>query len=186
MEAAALRLHGNEHGTFAADSILHEFRQAARLRSEYKRIATLVFEVAVAAACAGLDKKHSRAAERIHAGVEAGVYLDRRKVVIVETGALQALVIEPKPQWFHQVQSRAGVGAQADDIAGIRGDLGLEQHDMKHGRRRSWLRRRRGGGDSLPGDNHALSRIVEFHAHAPEFIDDAKINGLLQIEQGIE
>lgn len=181
-----MRLHGNEYGALAADSILHEFRQAARLRSEDKRISAAVFKIAVAVARAGLDKKHSRTGERIDAGVETAVNLDRRKIVVVEAGALQTLVIEPKPERFHQVQCRAGVGAQTNDIAGIRRDLGLEQHDMKHERRSRLPRRGCLGGDSLPGKNDALSRAVEFHSHAPKFVDDAKIDGLLQVEQGIQ
>ena len=35
-------------------------------------------------------------------------------------------------------------------------------------------------------ENHTLGRIVEFHAQTPKFVDDAKIDGLLQIEQRIE
>src|ERR1700679_2487750 len=71
------------------------------------------------------------------------------KVVIIEAGPLQALVIQAKSQRLDQMQSGAGVRAQANDVAGITRNLRLEQHDMKHefrlwvwSWRRRWLRRR--------------------------------------------
>src|ERR1700730_7882879 len=55
----------------------------------------------------------------------------------------------------------------------------------------TWNMRKRGaalrlGGTTVARQNHALGRIVEFDAQAPKFIDDAKIHGLLQIEQRIQ
>ena len=60
--------------------------------------------------------------------------LDAREVVVIESGSLQALVIQPEAQGLDQMQGRAGVRAEADGIAGIRRNLRLEQHDMKHRR----------------------------------------------------
>src|SRR5258708_34728445 len=42
------------------------------------------------------------------------------------------------------------------------------------------------GGDSRLRENHALRRIVELDAQAAKFVDDAKIHGLLEVEQGVE
>src|SRR5258708_23766748 len=42
------------------------------------------------------------------------------------------------------------------------------------------------GGDSRLRENHALCRIVELDAQTAKFVDDAKIHGLLEVEQGIE
>ena len=53
--------------------------------------------------------------------------------MIIETGATQALVIEFEPQWLDQMQAKAGIGAQSDQVSGIRRNLGLEQNDIKHG-----------------------------------------------------
>jgi hypothetical protein len=57
---------------------------------------------------------------------------DVREIVIVEAGPPQALVIQAKSQRLDQMQSGAGVRAQANDVAGITRNLRLEQHDMNH------------------------------------------------------
>ncbi len=107
------------------------------------------------------------------------MHFDGREIVIVEPGSLQALVVQAESQRFHQVQRRAGVRAQADHIARIRRNLGLEQHDVEHGRRAAaalWVGRARLRND------HALRGIVEFDLQAAKFFDDAQIDRLLQIE----
>ena len=53
--------------------------------------------------------------------------------VVVQTGAAHVFVFHGKTQRFHQVQGAAGVGRQADDVAGVGRDFGLDQNDMKHG-----------------------------------------------------
>lgn len=62
--------------------------------------------------------------------------LERRILVVVQPGATQAFVIQFETQRLDQVQLAAGVGAQADDVAGIGWDFGLEQDDVEHGRAR--------------------------------------------------
>src|SRR5438309_1085648 len=37
----------------------------------------------------------------------------------------------------------------------------------------------------LPRENHALRRIVERDAHTAKLVEDAKVHGLLQVEQRI-
>src|ERR1700722_12285178 len=68
---------------------------------------------------------------------EIRVNFDGCEIVIVEPRSLQALVIQKEAQRLDQVQSRAGVRAQAYGVTGIRRNLRLEQHDMKHAGDRS-------------------------------------------------
>jgi hypothetical protein len=55
-----------------------------------------------------------------------------RVLVIIETGALELTVAEPKTQRLDQMQLRARVRRQPDDVAGIRRDLGMNQDDREH------------------------------------------------------
>ena len=49
---------------------------------------------------------------------------DAGAFVIVEAGAAQSFVGELEAERLDQMQLGTGVGAQADDVAGIRRDLG--------------------------------------------------------------
>ncbi len=110
--------------------------------------------------------------------------LQRRKVVVVESGALQAPVVEPEAQGFDEMQRRARVGAEADRVAGVRRNFGFKQNDVEH--RRHGGGRRHGRAPRVIGArNHALGRIREFDPVAPKFLDDAEIDRLLQIEQRV-
>ena len=53
-------------------------------------------------------------------------------LVVVEAGAAQARVVEREAQRLDQVQPRAGVRAQADDVAGVGRDFGLVEDDVEH------------------------------------------------------
>ena len=66
-------------------------------------------------------------------GVERGVLVHRRPLVVVEAGAAQARLVEPESQRLHQMQRAAGVGAKPYDVARVRGDLRLIQDDVEHG-----------------------------------------------------
>ncbi len=61
------------------------------------------------------------------------MHLQTRVFVIVQAGALELLVAEVKAQGLDQVQARAGIGAQADHIARVGRNFGLEQDDIEDG-----------------------------------------------------
>lgn len=126
-------------------------------------------------------RKQPRISKCTQALTKICVDFDGREVVIIEPRSLQTLVVEAKPQRLHQVERRARVGAQANGIAGIRRNLRLEEHDVKHLEARAAL-----AIAARVRKNHALRRIIEFHAQTANFIDDAEIHGLLQIEQRID
>ena len=52
--------------------------------------------------------------------------------MVVETGAAQGLVVDVETQWFNKMQFGAGIGAQADDIAGVGWNFGLVEDDGDH------------------------------------------------------
>jgi hypothetical protein len=65
------------------------------------------------------------------AGPEIPVFMDAREFGVVQARAAQSPILKAKSERVHEVQRRAGVGAQADDVAGIRRDLRLEQNDVR-------------------------------------------------------
>jgi len=48
------------------------------------------------------------------------------KFVIIQPGTAQAFVIPRKTHWLDNMQTKTGVGAQADDIPGIRWNFWFE------------------------------------------------------------
>jgi hypothetical protein len=52
---------------------------------------------------------------------------------VIKSGALEQSVVQRKTQRLDQVQLGAGICTQANDIAGVGRDFGLDQYNMKHG-----------------------------------------------------
>jgi hypothetical protein len=52
--------------------------------------------------------------------------------MIIKPGAAQLLVIQVKTQGFDQVKQAAGIGTQADNIAGIGWYFGLVENNIEH------------------------------------------------------
>ena len=102
-----------------ADPLAHSRRQTAGLRTEHQRIARAVFEIRVATAASRLDRHDARIAERLETRLHAGVDFDFRKIVVVEPGTLQALVVQAKAQRLDQMQRGSRVGAESDDVSGV-------------------------------------------------------------------
>lgn len=60
--------------------------------------------------------------------------LERGILMVIQPRATQALVIQFEADGFDQVQVAAAVGAQANDVAGIRRNFWLKKDDVKHAR----------------------------------------------------
>jgi hypothetical protein len=60
---------------------------------------------------------------------------DAGAFVIVEPGAAQGLVAELEAEGFDKVELGPGVGAEADDVAGVGRNFGLVEDDCDHGLR---------------------------------------------------
>ena len=69
----------------------------------------------------------------------------RRVLVVVQPGASQLPVVHVKAQRLDQMQRTAGVGCQADHIAGVGRNFRRDQNDMEHRRHCPpvWRRRAR-------------------------------------------
>lgn len=65
-------------------------------------------------------------------GGPVGVVNDTGVLVIIQSGPPQALVGDDKAQWFNEMQLGAGIGAQANDVAGVGGDFRLIEDDGEH------------------------------------------------------
>ena len=57
------------------------------------------------------------------------VYADQ--VPVVETGAAYGVLVDAKTEASDQVKRRAGRGAEARDVAGVRGDFRFDEGDVK-------------------------------------------------------
>jgi hypothetical protein len=62
-------------------------------------------------------------------------------LMVIKACTSHVLVIHRKSQGLHQVQRAAGVGRQADHVARIGRDFGLNEDDVKHGGYCALLRR---------------------------------------------
>ena len=89
--------------------------------------------VRIAARRARLDRIYPRLTESDATGRQVGVDLDGHTVTVVEPGTPQLLGIERKAERPDEMELCTTVGAKAHGIAGVRGDFGLVEYDVKHG-----------------------------------------------------
>jgi len=115
--------------------LAHRIGQAAGFGAEDKTIARLEAHGADQPTAARGESEQALGArlQRLHQRVPTGVRLQRGVFVIVEPGAAELFVIQRKTQRFNQVQGAAGIGAQADDVAGVGRNFGLDKNDVEHG-----------------------------------------------------
>ena len=59
------------------------------------------------------------------------VHVHCREFVVVQAGAPHRFPIEPEPQRLDEMQLAARVRTQANQVPGIRRDLGFEEHDVE-------------------------------------------------------
>ena len=105
--------------------------QTGRLGAEEEDIALMVFHVAKPLIRVGREGEDARAGQGLHAGIEVFVNLQVRQVVVVQTCALEVLVLEVEAEWLNEVQARARDGGGADGVAGIGGDHGVVEDDVQ-------------------------------------------------------
>jgi hypothetical protein len=97
------------------------FRQAAGFRPEDEDIAGLKAGVAVATAAPRGEGEQAALGEPLPTGIPVAVDDEARKLVVVQAGAPQRFVLQTEAQGLNQMQARAAIGAQADDVAGVGG-----------------------------------------------------------------
>ena len=62
--------------------------------------------------------------------VERGILGDVEQIPVIQPGTFELFVVDLKAHRFDQVQTGAGSGAGAGDVAGILGNLRLHQYDI--------------------------------------------------------
>lgn len=58
--------------------------------------------------------------------------LYRRPLTVIEPCPAQLFIIQTETKWLNQVQLEPCIGAQANDVAGVGGDLRLVENNMQH------------------------------------------------------
>ena len=135
IEAAARRAHGDLQQLLGRQAVANLRGQATTFRAKEEYVTGQIVHFGIAVASLGGERQNPAAADSCDTVDQAVMAFQCRVFVIVQPGAAQALVIQLETQWLDQVQLAAGVGTQADDVAGIGRDFRLEQHDMKHNKR---------------------------------------------------
>ena len=64
-------------------------------------------------------------------GIPISVYFHLGIVMVIQAGPSHFCVVKRKAERLNQMQLGAGVGAQADDVAGIRRDFWFNQYDVE-------------------------------------------------------
>lgn len=106
----------------------HHFgRQAARLPTEDEYIVGAEGDEIGTRTTTRGDGEEAAADQRRLAVRPVQVAEYPRKFVVIEPGALEGTVFPFEAERLHQMQFASGVGAQADDVAGIGRDFGLEE-----------------------------------------------------------
>ena len=100
-------------------------RRVQKLRA---RVCLRHFEVGRDVACVRRLVAEVCGEEGVHVGISAHV----RDLPIVETAAFEIFVFPAESARLDDVQDRAGRRAGADDVAGVVGDLGVDQDDVDH------------------------------------------------------
>ena len=161
VQAAVVGAHGQAQQVVGAQAVLHVVGQAGGLAAKDQAVAgqeLMVVGAFVAAgaqtvkaagegdgSCVAVEGLAGRGL-RVRAGccghgslhaVQKGcpvlVHGHGREFMIIQPCAAHLGVIDGKAQRFDEVQGAAGVGAQADDVAGVGRDFGLDKDDVEHG-----------------------------------------------------
>ena len=161
VQAAVVGAHGQAQQVVGAQAVLHVVGQAggfaakdqAVARQEAMVVGAFVAAGAQAVQTAGEGDLSGVAVGRLagcgllsgagccgHGSVHA---VQKGCPVLVHGHGCEFMIIQPrtahlgvvdgKAQRFDEVQGAAGVGTQADDVAGVGRDLGLDKDDVEHG-----------------------------------------------------
>src|SRR5690554_2369307 len=87
----------------------------------------------IAGTATGRNGKYSSGLFCFNKSGPMAVHLHTGPLMIIESGATQAFIVEHETQRLDQVQAKAAISAQPDQIAGIGGYLRLVEHDIEHG-----------------------------------------------------
>ena len=121
---------------YADGSVEHFGWQATAFRAEQERIALGEAGVVKRPRALGGEGEQPRMTKAFQTAGEVCVALQGGILMVIEARPAQALVVHLEAQRFDQMQVAATVGAQPDNVAGIRRNFWLEKDDVKHARLR--------------------------------------------------
>lgn len=81
-----------------------------------------------------LDRPHTTLTEILATGFPRCVNLNVGILVIVQSCASQLRMVKRETQRFNQMKIGTGIGAQTNDVARIRRNLGMDEDNRKHQR----------------------------------------------------
>ena len=136
VQATAALTHRQAQALVAWQGVEHLGRQATAFGTEHERIARSEAGVVKRPRALGGKGEQARMPQAFQTTGEVCMALQGGILVVVETGPAQALVIHLEAQRFDQMQVAAAVGAQPDNVAGIRRNFWLKKDDVKHARLR--------------------------------------------------
>ena len=106
--------------------------EAARLRTKYQRITRLEFDIRIHPRTPRRQCIGPRRPNGIEERTQVRIFLNLGKFVVIEPCPPQAGIIETESQGMYEVQTGARIGAEPDDITGVRRYLRLAEDDMEH------------------------------------------------------
>ena len=121
------------------DSLLRRYaakdlgRQSSRFRTKDERIPGDILIQVIPLGTLGGDGEETAILETCRAIGPGLVNGDRGELVVVQPGPPQEPILQRKPQRLDQMQPGSGIGAETDDVAGVRGNFRLEENDIEHG-----------------------------------------------------
>ena len=80
----------------------------------------------------GRDREETARTDAFRACGPILVHHQRGEFMIVEARPQELLIFQGKAQRLYQMEAGAGVGAQPDDVAGVRGNLRTKKNDVEH------------------------------------------------------
>ena len=126
IQAAAVRAHRQAQSLLVGQCISDLRRQAATLRTKKEGIAALKLDLMEGLRAFGGEREQARLADTRQATVQIGVPFKRGVLVIIQARTAQTLVVQLEAQRFDQMQAAAGIGAEPDNVAGIRRNFRLK------------------------------------------------------------
>jgi len=111
-------------------------RQVGRLTTENQHVAGAKTSAGDMRATLGSQRKPLRARRQLHqlsaAARPVAMHADRGEFGIVHARTPQPVLAELEAERLYQMQPSAGVGAEPDDVAGVRRDFRVNQDDLEH------------------------------------------------------
>src|SRR5690625_3547113 len=132
VQAATVRLHWNAQDVLRGQRAQQCCGQAATLRAEQQGISGLKARLMDVQSSPRADGVEGVGRLTLQIVVETAVNLKTLPFPIIESGATQPLVVELETQRFYHMQVKPGIGAEANDVAGVGRNFRLIKNDIEH------------------------------------------------------